>query len=258
MWRLPTLGVGHAGCWTPEKHVFVISSKSKVGKYSQISIHNLGINSEWPPTFPPFAVRSIDALDVSCRRLLAVWIENQILIYHIPPWAPSMQIPLESYNLVAKDMYCDNTGVLRWSPDGSMLAMGARNGTAICWNLDTKTVQWSEPASNRRIYSLAWSPDSTSLAIAFSDKRVVMWNVLERRKRAVWEKLPAMPHVLSISRQHQLIVASSKLHLLFGDLDEAAPSARHPGYLLAEWSPRRSEFATLDPDNDTMLVIWQE
>ncbi|HEU5228165.1 MAG TPA: WD40 repeat domain-containing serine/threonine protein kinase [Ktedonobacteraceae bacterium] len=260
MWSLPTLGIGHTGCWTPEKHIFVISSKNKMGseKYSRIAICNIGINSEWAPTFPPFKVPAIDALDVSCRRWLALWVDSQILIFQLPVWSSSMQIPSVSYNLVLRDMFCDSMSGLRWSPDGSMLAIGARNGAVICWNVDKQKIQWSEPASHQRIYSLAWSPDSTSLAIAFSDKRVVVWNVLEQRQRTVWERLSATPHVLSISQQQQLTVASSKPHLLFGKLDDAFPFARYPGSRFVAWSPTRSELATLDPEDDATLVIWQQ
>jgi WD40 repeat protein len=260
LWNLPTLGVGHAGCWSPDKHVFIISSKSKVGseKYSKICICNIAVNSEWPPTFPLFRVPSIDALDVSLHRLLAIWVESQIIIYRLPPWSSSMQLPPPSHTLIMREMFCGNIGVLRWSPDGSMLAIGARNGAVVCWHLDTQTIQLSEPASNQRIYSLTWSPDNTTLAVAFSDKRIVVWNVLEQRKRAVWEKLSATPHMLSISNQQYLAVASSKPHLLFGDLDEVSPSAIHPGHRFAVWSPTRSELATLDPEDDASLVIWQE
>jgi len=81
--------------------------------------------------------------------------------------------------------------------------------------------------------------------------------VREDRIQTEW-KLPVVPRVLSISRQGLLVVASNSSELFLGRLDERFPSAKHPGYWLAAWSPKRLELATLDARDETTLLIWQE
>ena len=258
---LSTLGSAHAACWTPDPYVIVLSSRRSEGyeKQSVLRVSNL---SENPPSLLEFSLgaSSIDTFDVSRRRLLTVWVEDRIDIYQLPRWSPSMQLsPRRTYPI--KDMYCDSTGVLRWSPDGSMLAMGALDGAVLCWRLDTQPARWNElwrePACQQRVCSLAWSLDSRFLAVAFSSGRIIIWNALERRKQVEWKNLSIRPLSVSISRHQQLTVASNEIYLFFGDLDKDSPSAIHPGSWFVAWSSTQSEFATLDPANKKDLIIWR-
>jgi len=267
-WNLSSLGLSHAACWTPDRYVTILSTKHSEGDEKQniLCVCNLGeiVNLKGnSPSLPEISrdASSFDAFDVSCHRLLAVWVEDRIAIYQLPLWSPSMQLPPPS-TFQIKDMYSDSIGVLRWSPDGSMLAMGALNGAVLCLRLDRQSARlykrWDEPACQQRVCSLAWSPDSKVLAVAFSSGRVLVLNALERRKQAEWRNLSVRPHSISISNSQQLTVASSESYLLFGDLDEDSPSAIYPGFWCAAWSPTHSQFATLDPANKKDLIIWGE
>lgn len=263
-WDLSALGLSHAASWTPDPLVIVVGSKRGEGyeKQSILNVCNLKeiVNLKGDLPLLPEVCRdasSIDAFDVSCHRLLAVWVEDHIDIYQLSGWSPSMQPP-SPHTYPIEDMYCDSNGVLSWSPDGSMLAMGALNGAVRCWRLDTQWDKlWYEPASQQRVCSVAWSPDSRFLAVAFSSGRVLVWNALERRKETEWKSFSIRPRSISISHRQQLTVASNESNLLFGDLDGDAPSAVHPGSWFAVWSPVHPELATLDPANKKDLIIWR-
>ena len=158
-------------------------------------------------------------------------------------------------------MLCDRVGFLRWSPDGTMLAAGATNGSGnlICWHLDTQTAQLL--SCRPRALSLAWFPKSSLLAVAFSDKgdkRVVVWDATKNQQLKLWEELPVVPRMLSISLEQQLAISSNGSDLLFVHLDESSPSARFLGLFPAAWSPTRLTLATLDPQRETTLVILSE
>jgi hypothetical protein len=54
------------------------------------------------------------------------------------------------------------------------------------------------------------------------------------------------------------VLASSAKYLLLGFANENAPSATAAGQLLATWSPTHRELATLDEQDETILVLWHE
>jgi len=109
-----------------------------------------------------------------------------------------------------------------------------------------------------RIYSLAWSSDSLWLAVAFTNKRVVVWNIREQREATLWENLPRVPEMLSISSQEHILVVATKRGLLFGQFGNTTPVAQHPeGQLLATWSSSGQELATLDAQSNPTIAVWQ-
>ncbi len=255
---LPALGSALLICWSPDGSVLAVGSKNQVQgeAQSEIRFWDMATRTAYPLVLR-VGMSAIDGLDWSAHGQLAVWVESQVFCYNLPKYALlSSQLPPQS-SLTPK-IHCGNIGVLRWSPDGSLLAAGANNGTIVCWRADTQTVHWHEPACGRRIYSLSWFPDGSSLAVAFQNKLVVVWNVRERRRITSWVNLPAMPLMLDISPRHHLIVASTKQDLLFGHLHESSPSGKHPGRLLAAWSPTGSELVALDAQKETSLVLWEK
>ncbi len=68
--------------------------------------------------------------------------------------------------------------IIRYAPDGQLLAAGSQNGTIILWNP-------AESASQRKlvgghvqaINGLAFSPDGSQLVSSAADGRVVVWDV---------------------------------------------------------------------------------
>lgn len=265
LWNLSPLGLSHAACWTSDPNVIVLSAKQSESREKQhrlcvCNLEDVVTPKEDLPLLSEISrnVSSFDAFDVSRHRLLAVWVEDQIDIYQLSRWSSSMEL-LSPYTHPIEDLYADSMEVLRWSPDGSMLAMGAINGAVLCCRLDRPT-QWDpqlrEPACQQRVCSLAWSVDSKFLAAAFSSGRIVVWDMQKRRKLSEWKNLSVRPHSISISNQQQLSIASNEAYVLSGNLDGESPSAMHAGFWFAAWSPTHSELATLDPTNKKDLIIW--
>lgn len=257
--------LGQAACWSPDGRILVVSEPGKPGQQSKLCFWDRTAPAEWPfvLTFP---VPTIQEFDWSRHGQLAVWVHDQIYLYTLssplstrgkqpaPPSIIAQGIQRGSKN--------DPTSVMRWSPDGSTLAIGTNTGALLCWKADSATLhsQWDTATSMQRISNLAWTPDSSCLAVAFANKRVVMWNVYERRILAEWKPslLPAVPRFLSMSHHGQLsIVCSNRAQIFFGAFGANALSATHAGQWFAAWSPTRTEFATLDTESATTLLIWQ-
>ena len=238
-------------CWSPEGHELAISVQGEVHFWNTSTQETL-------PLVLKSNLRSLEGLDWSSRGQLALWVEDQVRIYTLPSSALNRLRPPAPQLLSAGTMRCGNAGTLRWSPDGTLLALGASNGAVLCWNPTRQRSVWQIASPGQKVTSLAWSPDGTLLAVAFRDNRIVGWNVQTRTQAFQWEKLPAMPRMLSISTDHRIGLASGEKRLLFGVPDEYEPSMVLPGQLLVAWSPIRVELATLSERRENSLAIWQQ
>jgi serine/threonine protein kinase len=237
-------------CWSPQGYEMAISVQGE--------IHFWDANTqEALPLVLKSNVRTLEGLDWSVQEQLALWVEDQIRIYTLSSGALSRLRPPVPQLLSTGTSRCGNAGTLRWSPDGTLLAIGASNGGVLCWNLAQQTPAWQVVAPGQKVTSLAWSPDGSLLVIAFRDNRIVGWNVHTRMQAFQWEKLPAMPRILSISTERRIGITSSEKRLLFGFPDEHEPSMVLPGQLLVVWSPARVELATLSERRENSLAIWQ-
>src|SRR5260221_10272042 len=260
-----SIAVGHAACWSPRGYELAISVRSSTKEEDQSHVlllenaNNTASNSTWLFSLATFPVPAIYGLDWSTRGKLAVWIseEQRIHIYTVRP--PFQKPILSEYTLNVPNLSCGGSGTLRWSPDGKILAVGGRNGAIYCWRTDTYTQVWSQPATQKQIFCLAWSADSLLLVAAYSDRRVTTWNLREQKVVMEWKQLPIVPRVLSISQHGWLAVASNQTDLYLGniDADYARPAIRYPGHRLVAWSPRRPEFVTLHPKNDSRLMLYR-
>ncbi|WFE35596.1 hypothetical protein [Micromonospora sp. WMMD975] len=62
-----------------------------------------------------------------------------------------------------------------WSPDGTQLATGSRDGTARIWHADTGTVVRALRGHTGMVEAVDWSPDATRLATASRDGTIRVW-----------------------------------------------------------------------------------
>lgn len=267
---------------TPEAHRAACVSWSPDGRFLAVSASGTihfwdSVRQTTSPLMLSCQVRTIDGLDWSSDGRLAVWVDNQIRIYDLPPsdllsltvnaadarrssarsGLSSAQSLQPSQILPTGKMLCGNIGVLRWSPDGRQLAAGASNGELRCWDIGYQTAVWQIVGPGQKVNSLAWSPDGGLLVVAFRDNRVAGWDTHSRSNVFLWEHLPTMPRMVSVSQAQQIVIATGEKCLLFGNPDEAFPSTVLPGQLLASWSATSPELATLSEQNETSLVIWR-
>jgi WD40 repeat protein len=63
-----------------------------------------------------------------------------------------------------------------FSPDGSKLAAGGRNGQVRIWNLVDYRVAYNLAAHRQRVRALTFSPDSSYLATGGDDRQIRIWD----------------------------------------------------------------------------------
>ncbi len=238
-------------CWSPKGYELAISVQGEIHFWDTSTQEAL-------PLVLKSNLRVLEGLDWSIREQLALWVEDQVRIYTLSSSALSRLRPPAPQLLSTGTMRCGNAGTLRWSPDGTLLALGASNGGVLCWNLAQQTPVWQVTSPGQKVTSIAWSPDGSLLVVAFRNNRIVGWNVHTRLQAFQWEKLPAMPRMLSISTERRIGITSGEKRVLFGFPDEYEPSMVLPGQLLIAWSPVRVELATLSERRENSLAIWQK
>lgn len=253
---LKDVGAAVLACWGPGGRILALGTKS--GAKGAICFWQRDISSQRLPVVYPEG--EIGDIDWSRRGQLAVWAGQHILLYALPQQLSAQFQSPTPQTLTGPELICGGAGVLRWSPDGSLLAAGTLHGTVICWNmgLETPTISCQFSVPGRQIHSLAWSPDGAYLAATFSNKSVVIWDMQKNERRQAWNDLPFVPRMVSLSPSHRVALASRATDLLFGALDDSAPTGRYPGQWFVAWSPAAAEFASLDAHRETSLVIWGE
>ncbi|HEY4032332.1 MAG TPA: WD40 repeat domain-containing serine/threonine protein kinase [Ktedonobacteraceae bacterium] len=239
-------------CWSPDQRTLAIAAQG------EIRFWDTATQSELPLVLR-FNVRTIDGLDWSINEQLAVWVEDQILVYTLSRAQMASLQPSVSRQIATNGLRCGNVGVLRWSPDGSALVAGASNGSVVCWySSDRQDSTWQVAAAGQKVTALAWSPDGSLLAVAFRNNRVVGWDHRSQQEVLVWKNLPAMPRMLSISTGMRIVIASGEHRLLLGTPGDPFPLSVLPGQQLAVWSPLQPELVALDEHKEHVLALWRE
>ena len=254
--QLPAALQGHLACWSPDSRYLAISMHDRNAHEATVTLWDRATLTRRPLTKPIHSDMPIDGLTWSVRGQLAIWLHSDLLFYDmLAPTSSSRFFPSRTVSL--PDMTCGDIGTLRWSPDGSLLAAGAKNGALICWNADRQELGEHLPACRERIYSLSWSSDSALLTVAFTKRRVVFWNAQVRRELRTWKQLPDPPLAITVSPHPFVLAIATENSLLFGGIHEQIPSASYPGKQVVAWSDS-TQLATLDALNYKTLVILQD
>ncbi len=274
-------------CWSGDSRVLAVSMPGEIRFWDTLAQATL-------PLVLHFSSHAIDEFSWSIHDHLAVWMEDQVLVYSSLSSALVARRAPAPRRITPDALSCGNIGTLCWSTDGTLLAAGAKDGQVLCWHHERLAVPWQIVPAGQKVNSLCWSPENTLLLAAFRDKRVSGWDVERREELVHWEHLPSLPRMLSVSPQGYITVASSEPRLLLLQYPHSGPSneqpgithssaspgyfstpkrsselvldTRHasfpihtlPGQLLAAWSPIGSQIATLDAQRQHVLCFWAD
>lgn len=259
---LQAAGPAHLACWSPDGSMLAMSVRNRGQHEDDNEIHfwDLNVRQECCSPLILNNPRPIDGLDWSVKGQLAVWVGSQIYLYALPKrFPPAFRLPAPQ-PLTGPVVRCGAIDTLRWSPDGSLLALGGESGEVLCIHAITQVVQWSASVPRQRVSSLVWSSDGSLLAVAFKNNQVIGWNARRGNEVLHWQKLPirSRSRTLGIFSSQSVALASDEPHVLVALPGESAPSAMFPGQKLIASSPVRPELATLDAQRDTVLVMYHE
>jgi len=75
-------------------------------------------------------------------------------------------------------------GIVRYSPNGKMLASGDSNREVIVWDRTSrKSIVEGWQMHNARVVTLAWSPESDFLATGSLDQSIILWSLSKQTER---------------------------------------------------------------------------
>ncbi|HEU5370166.1 MAG TPA: serine/threonine-protein kinase [Ktedonobacterales bacterium] len=252
---LPGFAHAHAACWSPDGRFLAMSMDNERHPQAEIRFCDRTAPRERQRVLSFDQPEPVRGLDWSRRGLLAVWLNQKLLVYDLSNIASQKRLPAPAYTLpLEDDLHCDQLTTLRWSPNGEWLAAGSNNGQIICWQPHTTQCIQQQPLK-KNIRSISWSPDGRVLVVAFANKQVLFWSL--QTGHITQAELPEHPRMVSISHQTgHIAIATEEMLFFFQHMGASTPAARHPGQLFAAFSAD-NKLATLDQDDGTELVIWQ-
>ena len=100
---------------------------------------------------------------------------------------------------------------MSFSPDGSILASGARDLTVVLWDVATGRKRTTLEGHRGGVWSVSFSPDGSILASGSEDHTVVLWDVAAGRERATLRHTDRVSSV-SFSPDGTILASKSEDH----------------------------------------------
>src|SRR6266567_2627502 len=83
---------------------------------------------------------------------------------------------LSHYKLFPLAGHTDIVRSVAWSPDGKMLASGAKDNTIKLWDGEMGTLLHMLKGHTNTVWSVAWAPEENVLASGSDDETVKLWD----------------------------------------------------------------------------------
>jgi WD40 repeat protein len=157
----------------------------------------------WGFTFPliaeevailPFAVRSISVSTE--RRLMAIGgFSDEVLLYDL------------AEDRYIKRLKCSSTDqrCVRFSPDGSRVLSGSREGEVCVWSSDTGELIARYREHQSRIHAAVFSADGSHITSAGEDRKIVCFHLDE--KRVAWSREMALSKMMALHLINEDLIA---------------------------------------------------
>ena len=126
----------------------------------------------------PWYTRSLTSVAFSPdgAALATVWSDHSLKLWPITPLIPLSGEKTEE-SIATFTGHTARINPVVFSPDGTMLASGASNGTVRVWDVETGTNIATLIGHTNWVYSVAFSPDSRTLASGSSDETIKLWDI---------------------------------------------------------------------------------
>lgn len=142
----------------------------------------------------PYAVRSISVS--SERQLLAIGgFSEEVLLYDL-----QQRMYVNRLKCTTKDQRC-----VRFSPDGTRLLSGSRDGVIMVWDTSTGELLARYHEHRGRIHTASFSADANAITSASEDRRIIRYDLLQHE--VVWNHELAMSKLISLCLINDQLVA---------------------------------------------------
>jgi Tol biopolymer transport system component len=173
--------------------LFFILFVSCANHYFSLQLDAENANLAWSPDGKVLAIVSGDGtvhLWDSTQRSMSLAIRSQETVSSVSwspdggylasnSWSDAGLIHVWSTQLddmtEVRSIPVTNARILNWSPRGSMISVGTRDGMVLVWDMEVDDVRVLESPSVD-VLNIVWAPDGRSLAAGFSDGSIYIWD----------------------------------------------------------------------------------
>jgi WD40 repeat protein len=146
-----------------------------------------------------------------------------------------------------------------FSPDGSRLVGGGRNGRLRLWDATNGQTLHNWNAHTGRIRALTFSPDGMRLASAGEDRQILIWDVGTAGKLIALDSMGAKVLAISFCGPNQLASGGSDNAIRIWDLESKQEVKRLTGHTgsIATLDCHHAQRLLISGSFDTTARVWR-
>lgn len=152
-------------------------------------------------------------------------------------------------------LHTDMVGAVAWSPDGTWISSGDKQGRVNTWNATTRETRLVANVKYG-VRSLAWSPHATSIAIGDENGTITLQDAASGVKRPLGQRAAAIQAVVWSPDSTRLASIDENNIVQVWDVQAGKPLGQYNGYAgpALAWSPDGTHLATCNTNN--AVQIW--
>jgi WD40 repeat protein len=146
-------------------------------------------------------------------------------------------------------------GAIAWSPDGTWVTSGDKQGRVNTWNVNTRETRLVANVKYA-VRSLAWSPHGTSIAIGDGNGTITLQDATSGVKRPLGQRPAGILAIVWSPDSTKLASIDENNIVQIWDAQTGKSLGQYNGYVgpALAWSPNGAHIATCNTDN--IVQIW--